>query len=157
MPNLNIERGGFIMDQQLRSIMTSQVFTVSENQSCQEAAAIMSEHNIGAIPVVNDRGEICGMITDRDITLRATAQGQAAQTRVSQVMTAQKIVQGTPDMDIHEAAQIMAKQQIRRLPVVENGQVVGMVALGDLAVNNQFDHDAEQALSSISTPSKPQQ
>ncbi|WP_102344885.1 CBS domain-containing protein [Bacillus sp. Marseille-P3661] len=143
--------------QQLRNIMSSQVFTVSENDTCQKAASIMSEHNIGALPVVNNSGEVIGMITDRDITLRTTAQGENAQTPVSQVMTAQKIVQATPDMDVHEAAQLMAQQQIRRLPVVENGQVVGMVALGDLAVDNKFDNEAEQALSSISTPSSPQQ
>ncbi|QOR67230.1 CBS domain-containing protein [Cytobacillus suaedae] len=144
------------MEQQLRNIMTSDVYTVKDSQTIQEAAALMSEHNIGAIPVVNNNGEIVGIVTDRDITLRATAQGEAAQTRVSEVMTAQQIVKGTPDMDIHQAAQLMAEQQIRRLPVVENGQIVGMVSLGDLAVNNQFDQDAEQALSSISTPSAPQ-
>jgi CBS domain-containing protein len=145
------------MQQQLRNIMTSSVYTVKDSQSIQEAATLMSQHNIGAIPVVNNNGEIIGMVTDRDITLRATAQGEASQTPVSAVMTAQKIVQGTPDMDVHQAAQLMAQQQIRRLPVVDHGQIVGMVSLGDLAVNNQLDHDAEQALSSISTPSKPQQ
>ncbi|MEC5425949.1 CBS domain-containing protein [Virgibacillus sp. C22-A2] len=144
------------MQQQLRSIMTSNVFTVNETQSIQEAAAVMSEHNIGAVPVVNNNGGIVGIITDRDITLRSTAQGEAAQTPVSQVMTAQQIVQGSPDMDVHQAAELMAQQQIRRLPVVENGQIVGMVALGDIAVDNQYDNEAEEALTSISTPSAPQ-
>ncbi|WP_249872368.1 CBS domain-containing protein [Oceanobacillus saliphilus] len=144
------------MSQSLRDIMTSQVMTVNETQSVQEAAAIMSQYNIGAVPVVNNSGHMVGIITDRDITLRTTAQGQNAQTQVSQVMTAQQMVQGTPDMDVHEAAQLMAEQQIRRLPVVENNQIVGMVALGDLAVQNQYANEAEQALSSISTPSAPQ-
>ncbi|MUK90298.1 CBS domain-containing protein [Ornithinibacillus sp. L9] len=144
------------MDHQLRNLMTSNVFTINETQSVQEAAALMSEHNIGSIPVVNNNGQMVGIVTDRDITLRATAQGEAAQTPISQVMTAQQIVQATPDMSAEEAAQIMAQQQIRRLPVVENGQVVGMVALGDLAVDHQFDDEAEEALSSISTPSEPQ-
>ncbi|MFC4560028.1 CBS domain-containing protein [Virgibacillus kekensis] len=145
------------MQQQLRSFMTPNVYTVNETQSVQEAAALMSEHSIGAIPVTNNNGQIVGMVTDRDITLRSTAQGEASETPVSQVMTAQKIVQGTPDMDVHQAAQLMAEQQIRRLPVVENGQIVGMVALGDLAVNSQLGNEAGQALSSISTPSDPQQ
>lgn len=140
----------------LRQIMTSNVVTVNENQSVQEAAALMSEYNIGSIPVVNSNKQIVGMITDRDITLRTTAQGENAQTPVSQVMTAQQIVQGTPDMDVHEAANLMAEQQIRRLPIVENGQITGMVALGDLAVQNQYANEAEQALQSISTPSAPQ-
>ncbi|WP_067726989.1 CBS domain-containing protein [Oceanobacillus damuensis] len=144
------------MSQSLRDIMTSHVMTVNETQSVQEAAALMSQYNVGAIPVVNNSGQMVGIITDRDITLRTTAQGQNAQTQVSQVMTAQQVVQGTPDMDVHQAAQLMAQQQIRRLPVVENGQIVGMVALGDLAVQNQYANEAEQALSSISTPSAPQ-
>lgn len=141
---------------QLRQIMTQSVMTVNENSTAQEAAAIMSQYNIGAVPVVNNSGEMVGIVTDRDITLRTTAQGQNAQTPISEVMTAQRIVQGSPDMDVHQAANLMAEQQIRRLPVVENGQLVGMVALGDLAVQNQFANEAEQALSSISTPSAPQ-
>lgn len=142
---------------QLREIMTSDVVTINETQSVQDAAALMSQHNIGSVPVVNSNGQMVGIVTDRDITLRTTAQGESAQTPVSQVMTAQKIVQGTPDMDVHEAANLMAQQQIRRLPVVENGQVTGMVALGDLAVQNQYANEAEQALQNISTPSAPQQ
>lgn len=142
---------------QLREIMTQNVMTVNENSSAQEAAAMMSQYNIGAIPVVNNSGQMVGIVTDRDITLRTTAQGQDAQTPISEVMTAQRIVQGSPDMDVHEAANLMAEQQVRRLPVVENGQLVGMVALGDLAVQNQYANEAEQALASISTPSAPQQ
>ncbi|MFD1848445.1 CBS domain-containing protein [Oceanobacillus bengalensis] len=144
------------MSQNLRDIMTGQVMTVNETQSVQEAAAVMSTYNIGALPVVNSSGQMVGIVTDRDITLRTTAQGESAQTPISQVMTAQQVVQGTPDMDVHQAAQLMAQQQIRRLPVVENEQIVGMVALGDLAVQQQYANEAEQALSSISTPSAPQ-
>ncbi|MBO1001678.1 CBS domain-containing protein [Pseudogracilibacillus auburnensis] len=143
--------------QQLRNIMSSNVVTVNDTQTVQEAAAIMSEYNIGSIPVVNGGGQMTGIITDRDITLRATAQGEGAQTPISQVMTAQQVVQGTPEMDVQQAAQLMAQQQIRRLPVVENGKIVGIVALGDLAVDQLSNDAAGQALSSISTPSAPQQ
>ncbi|WP_077705148.1 CBS domain-containing protein [Virgibacillus dokdonensis] len=145
------------MNHQIRSYMTQNVYTVNDSQTIQEAAALMSEHNIGAIPVVDTQGNLAGMLTDRDITLRSTAQGEAAQTPVSQVMTAQKIVHGTPEMDIHEAAELMAQQQIRRLPVVEKGKIIGMVALGDLAVDHQLQNEAGEALSSISNPSSPQQ
>ncbi|MFU0792079.1 CBS domain-containing protein [Virgibacillus proomii] len=145
------------MNQQIRNYMTNDVYTVNESQSIQEAAALMSEHNIGALPVVDNSENMVGMITDRDITLRSTAQGEAAQTPVSEVMTAQQIVHGTPDMDIHQAAELMAQQQIRRLPIVENGKIVGMVALGDLAVDDQLQNEAGEALSNISNPSSPQQ
>lgn len=145
------------MNRKTRDIMTSDVHTVSESQSIQEAASIMSQYNIGSIPVVNQSGQIVGIVTDRDITLRATAQGEASQTPVSQVMTAQQVVHASPEMDVEEVAQLMSQQQIRRLPVVEQGQIVGVVSLGDLAVNYQHDEKAGQALSSISNPSKPQQ
>ena len=145
------------MPQSLRDIMSDSVITIKESQTVQEAAELMSQYNIGSIPVVNNSGQLAGIITDRDITLRTTAQGENPRTPVSEVMTAQTIVQGTPDMDVHQAADLMAQQQIRRLPVVENGHVVGMVALGDIAVQDQFANEAEEALQSISTPSAPQQ
>lgn len=143
--------------QQIRNVMTSDVVTIKDTQSVQEAAALMSQHNIGSVPVVNNQGEMIGIITDRDITLRTTAQGEGTQTPVSEVMTAQRVVKATPDMDVQQAAQMMAKQQIRRLPVVENGKVVGMVSLGDLAVEEMSDAAAGEALSNISEPSEPQQ
>ena len=149
-------RGGNNM-QQIRNVMTSDVVTIKDTQSVQEAAALMSQHNIGSVPVVNNQGEMVGIITDRDITLRTTAQGEGAKTPVSEVMTAQRVVKATPDMDVQQAAQLMAEQQIRRLPVVENGKVVGMVSLGDLAVEEMSDAAAGEALSNISEPSEPQQ
>lgn len=143
------------MAQQLQNIMTKQVKSVSSNQTIQEAAAIMSQNNIGALPVV-ENGKVVGMLTDRDITLRSTAQGQGANTPVSQVMSKGNLVKGTPEMDVHEAAQLMAQNQVRRLPVVNNDQVVGMVALGDFATQNIYQNEAEQALANISVPSRPQ-
>ena len=146
-----------MQQQQLRNVMTPNVATIKASQSVQEAAQLMSEKNIGSVPVVDDSGKMVGIVTDRDITLRSTADGEAAQTPVSEVMTSQQIVKGRPDMTAQEAAQLMAQQQIRRLPIEENGQIVGMVALGDLAVDNMSDEAAGDALSSISTPSEPQQ
>ncbi|WP_174616109.1 CBS domain-containing protein [Virgibacillus ihumii] len=145
------------MNQQIGNIMTQNVATVSESQSIQEAAEIMSSKNVGSLPVVNSSGQVTGMLTDRDITLRTTAEGRDGNTPVSQVMSSQQVVQADPGMDAQQASQIMAEHQIRRLPVVENGQVVGMVALGDLAADSQNDSKAGQALSNISTPSSPKQ
>ncbi|WP_211295891.1 CBS domain-containing protein [Alteribacillus bidgolensis] len=135
--------------------MTQNVATISPQQTVQEAAALMSQYNVGSIPVV-ENGQLRGMITDRDITLRSTAQGVAPSTPVSQCMT-QNLVFGNDNMDVHEAANLMAQNQIRRLPVVNNNQVVGMVAIGDLATQNIYQNEAGQALSSISTPSQPGQ
>ncbi|WP_461202533.1 CBS domain-containing protein [Anoxybacillus sp. TBDG-1] len=131
--------------------MTRQVATVAPDQPVQEAARLMNEYNIGAIPVV-ENGKVKGMITDRDITLRITAQGLTPATPVSQVMTSD-VVTGTPNMSVDEAAKVMAKNQIRRLPIVQNNELCGIVALGDIATNHTYDEVAERALSEISEPS----
>lgn len=143
------------MAQTIGSVMTSDVLTIHESQTVQEAASLMKQHQIGALPVVNDRDEVVGMITDRDITLRTTAEGDSVHTPISEVMSSHHVIQATPDMDVLQAAQLMSEYQVRRLPVVENGRVVGMVSLGDLAVDDQHDHKAGEALSKISTPSHP--
>jgi CBS domain-containing protein len=138
----------------IRDVMTTNIASVSPNQTVQEAAATMSEFNIGSLPVV-ENGQVRGIITDRDITLRTTAQGLDGNTPVSQCMST-NLVQGNPNMDVHEAANLMAQRQVRRLPIVENNQLVGMVALGDLATRNIYQNEAGQALSNISVPSKPE-
>ncbi|KAA0547666.1 CBS domain-containing protein [Bacillus sp. BGMRC 2118] len=134
--------------------MTENVATVEPNQTIQEAANLMKEYNVGSIPVV-ENGQLRGIITDRDITLRSTAEGLPGHTQVSQVMST-SIVQGNPGMNVQEAVNLMAENQIRRLPIVENNQLVGMVSLGDIATNEKFDEEAELALTNISVPSQPE-
>ncbi|GMB08763.1 CBS domain-containing protein [Thermolongibacillus altinsuensis] len=141
------------MNNTIENIMTKQVATVTPNQTVQEAAQLMSQHNVGAIPVV-ENGQVKGILTDRDIALRSTAQGLNSSTSVSQVMSS-NVITGTPNMSVDEAAKMMSKNQIRRLPIVQNNQLCGIVALGDIATNNAYDQQAEQALSNISEPSQP--
>ncbi|MCM3595546.1 CBS domain-containing protein [Metabacillus idriensis] len=128
--------------------MTKDLVTISSSQSIQEAAELMSSQNIGSIPVV-DGGQVKGVITDRDITLRSTAHGMSNDTKVADVMSS-NLVTGTPDMSSEEAAQLMSSNQIRRLPIVENNQLVGYVALGDLATDQMSNEAAGQALTNIS-------
>ncbi|MFT4416863.1 CBS domain-containing protein [Fredinandcohnia humi] len=135
--------------------MTENVASVSPNQTIKEAAELMSQYNVGAIPVV-ENGQLRGIITDRDITLRTTAEGRSSDTPVAHVMSS-TLVKGSPEMSVDEASNLMSQHQIRRLPIVENNNLVGIVALGDLATNNTYENEAEQALSSISEPSNPQQ
>lgn len=141
-------------NQCISNFMSQNVVSVSPNQSLQEAASLMSQHNIGSLPVV-ENGQLQGVLTDRDITLRSTAQGLDGQTPVSQCMSTQNLCQGNSNMDAHEAAEMMSQHQIRRLPVVDNDQVVGMLALGDFATQNIYANEAGEALSGISTPSQP--
>lgn len=139
---------------EVKNIMTKTVATVSAEDTVERAAQLMREYNVGSIPVC--RGEdIVGIITDRDIALRSAADGEnVGNQKVSEIMTSNPVT-GTPNMDVHEAARLMSERQIRRLPIVENNKVVGIVALGDLAVEPNFSNEAESALQSISTPASP--
>lgn len=142
------------MSQKLSEIMTKSVASVNPSQSIQEAAKLMSQHNVGAIPVMQN-GSVVGIVTDRDITLRSVSQGQAPTSISVETIMSSNLVTGTPEMDVHEAANLMSEKQIRRLPVVDNGQLAGIVALGDLATQNIYQNEAGEALSQISTPSSP--
>ncbi|TCS81245.1 CBS domain-containing protein [Tepidibacillus fermentans] len=135
----------------LRDIMTTDVATVTLQDNAFEVAEKMEKLNVGAIPVVEGENVI-GMITDRDLVLRGYAQKRSGSTAIEGLMT-KDVVVGTPDMSVDEAAKLMAEKQIRRLPVVENGKLVGIVSIGDLAVRNESADEAGQALSKISEPS----
>ena len=125
---------------------------VRPDESLRRAAQVMDELNVGSLPVC-DRSGLVGMITDRDITVRATAAGLSGDTQVSDVMS-DHIRWCTSEQTVQEAMQQMADVQIRRLPVVDaDHQVVGIVSLGDLATRHQ-GHVAA-ALRRISHPSMP--
>ena len=105
---------------------------------------------IGILPVCGSDGRVCGLVTDRDLVIRCLASGRSpASTPVGEIMT-QRIVSAGPDMDAAAAAGIMGREQIRRLPVLENGRLCGMVSLGDLAVREETELDAGDALTEIS-------
>jgi CBS domain-containing protein len=137
---------------ELRELMTSQVTTCDQNDSCTSAARKMSQQNVGSLPVVQGK-KVVGIITDRDIVLKCIAKDKDPQTcKVSECMT-QNIVTGRPDMDAHEAADLMANNQIRRLPVCDDqGNLVGIVAMADLATVPIHINEAGEALSEISEP-----
>jgi CBS domain-containing protein len=128
--------------------MTDEVAVVEPNARVEDAAEVMKNLDVGAVPVCEGRRPI-GIVTDRDIALRSVAGEKETSSEVSEIMS-NDMVFGTPDMETDEAAQIMASNQIRRLPIVDNEELVGMVALGDMAVNDKLDQEAAEALSSIS-------
>ena len=137
------------MVQSLQEIMSKNVATITPQQSVAEAAQIMSQHNIGSVPVVQN-GQCVGIVTDRDITLRAAAKGvNSTTTKVESIMS-KNVVTATPQMDVHEASKLMADRQIRRLPIVENNKLTGIIAIGDIAVENRYQNEAGDALSDIS-------
>lgn len=132
----------------VNQIMTTDVSTVAPNDTVTKAASLMGQLNIGSVPVT-DNNRIVGIVTDRDIVLRGVAKGQDANLKVSEVMTPD-VKYATPDMDVHTVADIMAENQVRRLPVVDKDKLVGIVAIGDLAVENMFENEAGEALHTIS-------
>jgi CBS domain-containing protein len=132
----------------VKQIMTTDVSTVAPNDTVTKAASLMGQLNIGSVPVT-DNNRVVGIVTDRDIVLRGVAKGEGANQKISEVMTT-NVKSVTPDTDVHTVADIMAENQIRRLPVVDNDQLVGIVAIGDLAVENIFENEAGEALHTIS-------
>ncbi|NJD02939.1 MAG: CBS domain-containing protein [Ruminiclostridium sp.] len=140
----------------VKDIMTRNVAYINPDSSVTEAAQLMQKHNVGSIPVCDKNGVI-GLVTDRDIVVRNVAHGtDPNSTPVKSVMTS-KVTTVSSDMDVEQVTGIMSKNKIRRIPVVDNNMLVGIVALGDLATDDRFNFEASGALSDISEPSKPSQ
>lgn len=135
---------------ELKDIMTKAVVSVHPNESVEVAARTMTQYNIGMLPVCAN-GKLCGVVTDRDIVTRCLAASRLpANTQVRQVMT-QQVTTAGPHMEIGVAAHLMGRMQIRRLPVVEDGKLCGMVSLGDMAVHEESTIDAGDALADVSS------
>ena len=135
---------------EIKDIMTQRVVSIDPAENVEVAARTMLQYNIGALPVCGNDGKICGVLTDRDLVTRCLASGRSPEaTKVKDLMTGQ-VVSASPEMDTAVAAHLMGRQQVRRLPVVENGKLCGMVSLGDLAVRDDLNPDAADALGDIS-------
>jgi CBS domain-containing protein len=140
---------------QIKDIMTPNVEVTELTTNLKEAATKMKTLNVGSLPV-REGDQLVGMITDRDIVIRGVAEGSDPdKTTVSTVMTSD-LVYCFEDQDVQEAAQVMADRQIRRLPIVNREhQLVGIVSLGDLAVDGRDDDLSGEALEEISKPAEP--
>lgn len=134
----------------LREIMTPNPVTVDPQATLKEVATLMLEQDIGAV-LVMDGDRPSGIITDRDIVIRAVAYGHDYGTAVTDYTTG-SVFTMEANTDVQEAAREMADRQLRRLPVTDGGKVVGMVSLGDLAVRASGNAD-ETALQGVSQPS----
>ena len=138
----------------LKDVMTRKVCTSTPDSSIREVAEQMKKLNVGAIPVLEGDRPI-GIITDRDIVLRTISENKDPfNTKASEIMS-QDLVFGTPDMDADDAAALMSRYQIRRLPIVDNNRLIGIVALGDLAATPYLVDEAGDTLSNISHPIGP--
>lgn len=116
----------------VREAMTSPAIRIQKNETVEVAARTLAHYNIGALPVCGSDGKVCGVVTDRDLVTRCIAAGRSpGNTTVGQVMSG-NVVEVSGDMDTGEAARLMGQKQIRRLPVMENGKLRGMISLGDI-------------------------
>ena len=136
----------------IKDVMTRDIINLNLEDSIEKAAQMMKEYDVGSIPIC-DGNKVIGIITDRDITLRSVAEGKINDS-VRNVMSSNPVFV-SPDTDVHDALRIMSERQIRRLPVIENGNIEGMVSIGDLAVEPKFKDNAGKALSNISEPCTP--
>jgi CBS domain-containing protein len=139
----------------IKDVMTPNVEVIHPDQPLQEAAKMMKSLDVGSLPVC-DGNRLLGMLTDRDITIRATAEGRDPTTTTVRETMTEKILYCYEDQDVREAAQIMEERQIRRLPILNRDKrLVGIVSLGDLAVDSGQEQIAGEALTEISRPARP--
>lgn len=135
----------------VQDIMNRRVITASQNETVALASRLLSRYNIGSVPICTDDGRLRGIVTDRDITLRCVAVGSDPEsTSLKEIMT-RNIQSVSPKDDIAKAAKIMSENKVRRLPVVENSKIVGVLSLGDLAQRQACHIEASNALTDISS------
>ncbi len=134
----------------ISDIMTDKVITIDKDEPVSAAARLLKRHNVGVLPVTDNNNCLRGMITDRDIVLRCiAAESDPRTTKVSEIMS-RGIITVTPSVPVDDAVILMSQDQVRRLPVVESGRVVGMLSLCDMARSMACEAEASEALAEIS-------
>ncbi|MHB9038040.1 MAG: CBS domain-containing protein [Armatimonadota bacterium] len=136
----------------IKEIMTTDLVTCSLNDTIVQVAQKMQTMDVGSCPVV-DQNNLVGIVTDRDITIRAISKGfDPNNTHVSEIMSSNPVF-GNSDMSLEDACRLMQDNQVRRLPIVDNGKLVGIVTLADLAIDLEEDEILAETLEKISMPS----
>ena len=142
------------MTQSVRDAMTENPRSIGASASVVEAARLMREGDIGSLPITEDE-KLVGMITDRDITTRVVAEAADPSTTSVGDVYSQDLISVEADKDLEEAVQLMARHQVRRLPVVENGRLVGIVAQADVALAlRENEQKTGELVEAISEPSE---
>ena len=138
----------------VRRIMSSNVVYLTPDDTVSRAAKLMARHNIGILPVCSKDGRLRGIVTDRDIALRCVAFGNPAEeTTLREIMTRGSVTV-SPEDDVMRAAEIMAREKVRRLPVLENGKLSGMLSLSDIALRESLKSEVAKTFADISHPPK---
>lgn len=135
-----------------REIMTRNVKTANRETSLRDVAVLMREGDMGAVPVVED-GKLVGIVTDRDIVVRAVAMGKDVSTVISEVMTTEIFASKEEDY-VFEAIRLMGDKQVRRIPVINDEQeLVGIIAMADVALETEDEREIAETLEEISSGS----
>jgi CBS domain-containing protein len=138
----------------VQDIMTGEPRSLTPESSAREAAQLMKEMDTGVIPVVesSSSNRLVGVVTDRDIAIRLVAEGKDADCRVSEVMSSGRLATCGPADDVDRAMETMSREQVRRIPIVdERGSLVGIVSQADI-VRKADDKKAERTVENISQP-----
>jgi len=131
-------------------IMTADVVTASPETTLDEVARLMRQENVGSIPVVDEVGDLSGIVTDRDIVVRAIAAGRDPAGCTAGEVLSEKCEIIDPESSVEEAAEVLAREQIRRLPVVKEGRLVGIISIGDIAVKHGDEELSGETLEEVS-------
>ena len=142
------------MANSVRDAMTEAPRSIGKSVSVVEAARLMREQDIGSLPITDDE-MLVGMITDRDITTRVVAEASDPKVTLVEDVDSRDLISVEPDKELEEALRLMARHQVRRLPVVENGRLVGIVAQADIALRENETKTGE-LVEAISAPSEGQ-
>ena len=131
-------------------IMSSKVVCIRQDEPVSAAAKLLKRSNVGALPVCDDARRLRGIVTDRDIVTRCVAlDADPAETRVAEIMS-RGVLTASPLDEVSHAAHIMRTDQVRRLPVLDEGKLIVMVSLCDIARDGKYDMEAAEALADIS-------
>jgi CBS domain-containing protein len=150
-PGLRLARSRSIrrsnaMGQQIKNVMTKTIFSVGEDTTLRQVAEQMRDHQIGDVLVTDDAGRLCGIVTDRDVVVRAVAEGMDLDVTKASEICSEQLVTLEPDAEVEDAVKLMRDRAIRRIPVVSDDKPVGIVTIGDLALAR----DPDSALADIS-------
>lgn len=132
------------MPQKARDVMTPGAMICGVHDTAADAARVMKQHSIGDV-IVFDNGQLCGIVTDRDIVVRVIAEGRDPNSTPLRDICSSDVVTVRPDEDASNVVQLMMRRAVRRIPVVDDGNVVGIVTMGDLAV----ERDEHSALAAV--------
>jgi CBS domain-containing protein len=133
---------------QIKDVMTSNPTTCEPQASVVDAAKVMAQEDVGSIPIV-EADRLVGVVTDRDIVIRVVAEGREPQSATVGDVASRDLVTASPDDDLDRALELMAENQVRRLPVVEGDKLVGIVAQRDIALQGA-DRETGQVVEQIS-------